>query len=152
MNWFNLYGLIILTVMMIPNVIDAKLHPEHFENLFQNKALEILEQVGRFGSFLLMVVNIPRLCSGFWIENGQIIYIAVNAVLLTIYILGWVILRSRMAVFRAYLLSVTPSAIFLFSGIMLAYGPLIVLSILFAICHITISVKNAKLSAQGCKP
>jgi len=129
---------------MIPNTIDAKLHPEHFENHFDNKKLEILEQIGRIGTFLLMVINIPRLYQGFWLENGKVLYIIVNAILLVIYLLGWILLKDRYPVFRAYLLSITPSCIFLFSGIMLMNYPLIVMSILFAICHIVISVKNAK--------
>ena len=44
---------------------------------------------------------------------------------------------------RAYLLSIIPSMIFLFSGIMIRNIPLIISSIAFAIAHITISLKNA---------
>jgi len=144
MGWFNVYGLIILILMMIPNIIDAKKHPEHFENHFSNKALEIFEQIGRIGSFLLMVINIPGLYRGFWLENGKTVYLVVNSVLLLIYLSGWIIMRNRNPVARAYLLSITPSLIFIFSGVMLMYYPLIIVAIIFAICHIIISVKNAK--------
>lgn len=143
-GWFNLYGIIILVIMMIPNVLDAKLHPEHFENLFENKTLEVLEQISRVGTFLLMVFNIPGMYLGFWFAGGKTVYLLVNAFLLVVYLLGWILLRNRSPVFRAYLLSVTPCCIFLFSGIMLMYYPLIGMSVPFAVCHIMISVKNAK--------
>lgn len=149
MGWFNVYGLIILIIMMIPNLIEAKTHPEHFENHFDNKILEILEQIGRITSFLLMVFNIPGLCLGFWFGDGKMIYIAVNFGLLFVYLAGWVIMKDRNPVARAYLLSITPSMILIFSGIMLLYYPLIISSILFAVCHIMISVKNAKLSNES---
>jgi len=148
MGWFNVYGLIILVVMMIPNIIEARIHPDHFENHFNNKTLEVFEQIGRFGSFLLMIINIPGLYAGFWFELGKTVYIVVNSILLLIYLAGWIVMKDKDPVVRAYLLSVTPSLIFIFSGVMILYYPLIIVSLLFAMCHIFISVKNAKLSCS----
>ena len=45
--------------------------------------------------------------------------------------------------FRALALSVIPSCIFLFSGVMLANFPLIVCALVFGVNHIFISYKNA---------
>ena len=59
------------------------------------------------------------------------------------YLLGWIVLWKKPGVLRALLLSITPSAIFLFSGVMLTNVPLSVLAVLFAITHITLSYKNA---------
>lgn len=44
---------------------------------------------------------------------------------------------------KALSLSIIPSAIFLFSGVVLANIPLIVFAVLFAVNHILISYKNA---------
>lgn len=44
---------------------------------------------------------------------------------------------------RAISLSVLPSAVFLFSGILLANIPLIAFAVLFAINHILLSYKNS---------
>lgn len=96
MGWFNVYGLVILVIMMIPNIIDARTHPEHFENQFTNKTLEIFEQIGRIGSFLLMVINIPGLYAGFWFEGGKTVYIGVNSVLLLIYLAGWIVMKDEL--------------------------------------------------------
>jgi len=148
MGWFNLFGLLILAVMMIPNIIEAKIHPEHFRNRFTDRTLEIFEQTGRIGSFALMVFNIPGLFRGFWFEGARTVYLSVNGFLLVVYLLGWAVMKKRDPVARACLLSVTPSLIFVFSGVMLLSYPLIVFSMVFAVCHILISVKNAALSEK----
>ena len=49
MEWFNYYGLIIIAIIMIPNIIFAIKHKEGFANKYQNKAVEIMEQIGRYG-------------------------------------------------------------------------------------------------------
>lgn len=50
MSRFNIYGLIYVVVIMIPNIIFAMKCRDGFENKWQNKAVEIIEQVGRFAS------------------------------------------------------------------------------------------------------
>ena len=60
MDWFNLYGLIIMFVIMIPNIIASIKCKDIFENKYGNKAVIALEQVGRFSSFVLMVINSVR--------------------------------------------------------------------------------------------
>lgn len=53
MEWFNVFGLVFITVIMIPNIIFAVKNKDAFENRNQNKAIEIIEQIGRFGCFVL---------------------------------------------------------------------------------------------------
>lgn len=143
MSWFNLYGLIIMIIMMLPNIIYSFKNKEGFENHFKNKGLEITEQIGRYSTFILMIFNIPFTYIG-WIFNGaELVYFIVNFVLLASYILIWVIMHNKNNIIRAILLSVIPSVIFIFSGIMILSILLIISSIVFSICHITISVKNA---------
>lgn len=45
-EWFNYYGLIIMSLMMIPNIIFAITHNENQPQV--SKTIEALEQVGRF--------------------------------------------------------------------------------------------------------
>ncbi len=59
------------------------------------------------------------------------------------YLIFWVICWNRNGKLKALSLSVLPSCIFLFSGIVLANIPLIVFAVLFAVNHILISCKNA---------
>ena len=65
MNWFNWYWFIIMVIIMIPNSIYAAKFPEGFENIYQNKIVLTLEQIGRVGSFVFMVLQIPYLCKGY---------------------------------------------------------------------------------------
>ncbi len=145
---FNIYGLIIIMSLMVPNVIFAMKFKYGFINVWQNKVVEIFEQIGRFGCFGLMIINIPSTYFGFWFDNALIINIAVNAVLLVAYCLIWLVCFHQNSVFRALALSIIPSVIFLFSGITILSIPLIIASVIFGPCHILISYKNAVLSKQ----
>lgn len=87
MGWFNIYGLIIIAVIMIPNIVFAIKIQNGFENLWHNKIVETLEQIGRFGCFGLMIFNIPYTYIGFWFDNALAVYIIVCTVLVTAYCL-----------------------------------------------------------------
>ena len=43
---------------MIPNIIYAIKCKDGFQNKFENKTLELFEQISRFGSFGFMVINV----------------------------------------------------------------------------------------------
>lgn len=85
MNWFNYYGLIFVAVILIPNVIFAIKCKDGFENKWKNKAVETAEQIGRFGSFIFMIFNIPKTYFGFWFDGGFIAYIVVESLLAAAY-------------------------------------------------------------------
>lgn len=143
MAWFNLFGLIFMAVIMIPNIVFALKCKDGFDNTWQNKTVEILEQIGRFGCFALMVVNIPGTVFGFWSDEAFALYLTVNSLLTLLYCLIWIFCFKKNSMFRAVSLSVLPSAVFLFSGIMMRSVLLIAAAVIFAPCHILISVKNA---------
>lgn len=142
MFWFNFYGIIIIAAIMIPNIIFAIKNTEGFENKYKNKLVEILEQIGRFGSIIFMIFNMPYLCLGYWFGCGELVYLIVNAILCCLYIALWIIFWNKNGMLKALLLSVLPSLMFLFSGIILLNIPLIATSIIFSIGHIMISCKN----------
>ena len=143
MEWFNVFGLVFITVIMIPNIIFAVKHKDAFENRNQNKAIEIIEQIGRFGCFGFMIFNIPFTWFGWWSDEAFAIYLMVDAVLIVLYCTIWVIYWRKNNVLKAMALSIIPSAIFLFSGIMCRSILLIISSLLFAPAHIFISYKNS---------
>lgn len=139
---FNLVGLAIVTIMMIPNIIFAKKHPEGFVNYWHNKPVEILEQIGRYGSFGFMFVCIPGVYFGFPSGNWLAVYLIGNASLLIAYLVIWIILFNKKSLFKTLCLAIFPSLIFILSGICSRSILLILTSIIFAPCHILISVKN----------
>lgn len=145
MNWFNYYGLIFITLIMIPNIVFAIKVKDGFTSLWNNKIIEILEQIGRFGCFAFMIINIPETYFGFFINKGLIFYLVINSILVLLYCLIWVICFKENSLFRAIALSVIPSLIFIFSGIMIRSILLIILSSIFAPCHIMISCENERL-------
>ena len=142
MGWFNYYGLIIMVIIMIPNIIYAIKNRTN-STVYQNKAIEISEQIGRYGCFVFMIFNIPYTYYNFWFENALFVYLSVNGGLCFLYLLFWAICWKRNDKLKALVLSIIPSCIFLFSSIVLGSIPLAVLSILFAPCHIYISYKNS---------
>lgn len=143
MEWFNYYGLVIMVIVMIPNIVYAVKHKDDNSVKYRNKAAEILEQISRYACFVLMIFNIPYTYIGFYFTHALTVYIAVNAVLLVAYCMSWIALRKKFGIEKALLLSVIPSVIFIFSGIMIASVPLCVFAVIFAATHILISVKNA---------
>lgn len=145
MGWFNIYGLIIMAVIMIPNIIASLKFKDMYENKYDNKAIIMLEQIGRFSSFALMIINIPYLCLGYFVDFGETLYILVNSVLCFLYCLCWAVFWNKSGIFRSLALSILPSVMFIFSGIITLNIPLIIASIIFAFCHITISYKNTIL-------
>lgn len=143
MKWFNVFGLIVISVIMIPNIVFAIKCKDGFENKYKNKTVEILEQIGRFGCFGFMIINIPGTCFGFLPDSAFKIYIITDIILTALYCLIWIICFKKNNVFRALALSIIPSVLFLFSGIISRSVLLIITSVIFAPCHILISYKNA---------
>lgn len=144
MNWFNIYGLIFIVIIMIPNIVFALKCKDGFVNKYNNKFVEFSEQIGRFGSFIFMIFNIPKTYFGFYFNNGLILYLIVDSILVALYCLIWAICFKKPSVFRALSLSIIPSILFLYSGVMIRSILLIIFSLIFAPCHILISYKNAK--------
>ena len=71
MSWFDGFGLLFVAALLVPNILFAATHPDGFENRYHNPTVERLEQVGRFGCFILMVLRIPVLCHGYWFDGGE---------------------------------------------------------------------------------
>ena len=144
MEWINIYGLIFIVIIMIPNIIFAVKCKDGFENKRSNKFVEITEQIGRFGCFGFMIINIPKTWLGWRSDEAFAVYLIVDAILVLFYCASWIVCFKKNSVFRALSLSVIPSILFLFSGIMSRSVLLFVAAIIFAPSHIAISYKNAR--------
>ena len=118
MEWINIFGLIFIVVIMIPNIIFAIKCKDGFANKWKNKFVEMIEQIGRFGCFGFMIINIPGTWFGWWSDEAFAIYLLVDTVLAILYCTVWVISFKKNRMFRAMALSVIPSILFLFSGFM----------------------------------
>lgn len=148
MEWINIFGLIFVAIIMIPNIIFAMKYKDGFKNLWINKKIELLEHIGRFGCFGFMVVNVPNTWFGFWSDEAFAIYFMVDLVLVALYCLIWAVCFKKNSIFRALALSIIPSVLFLFSGVMSRSILLLICAVIFAPSHILISYKNAKLATD----
>lgn len=142
MNWFNAFGFAFMAVIMIPNIVFAVKCKDGFENKYHNKAVEVMEQAGRFGCFGFMCVNIPGTWFGWWSDEAFSLYLMVNAVLTLLYCGIWVVCWRKNSLFRVLALSILPSVLFLFSGIMSRSVLLTLSALLFAPAHILISCSS----------
>ena len=145
MGVFNYYGLAIIVLIMIPNIVYALTNKNGFSGVYHNKVVETLEQVGRFGCFITMIVNIPYTYFGFWFSNALVVYLVVSGILVAMYLIIWVVCWKDSSVFKGLALSVLPSILFFFDGIMLLNIPLICFAVIFAPMHILISYRNSAI-------
>lgn len=141
MKYLNLFGLAVVILLLVPNVIFMMKVKDGFVNKWNNRAVGILEQVGRFGCFISMAIR-----TGFWgfsSVGALFAYVIVDLILLATYLVGWAVLWKKPGLCRALLLSIVPSAMFIFSAAITHEYVFLVLSFIFAPCHILISAKNA---------
>ena len=144
MEYVNIFGIAFMAIIMIPNIIFAVRNKEGFNNKWKNRFAEITEQIGRLGCFAFMIINIPRTWFGWWSEEGFALYLIGDSLLVIIYCVIWCICFNKNSLFRALSLSIIPSVLFMFSGIMSRSVLLVISSLLFAPSHIMISYKNAR--------
>ena len=149
MEWINIFGLIFMAVIMLPNIIFAASGRGGFENLWKNRRVEILEQIGRYGCFIFMIVNIPGTWSGWRSDEWFAVYLLTDSALILIYLVIWVTAFRKESLFTALSLSTIPSFIFLFSGISSGSVLLTVSALLFAPSHILLSYMNQKAKEKS---
>ena len=148
MAYLNFFGLILMILIMIPNIIYAIKCKGYFGKFPQTKIwkiLEVFEQIGRYGCFACMIFNIPGTYFGFTSVNLFSTYLIVDFVLVFAYCIIWIFWFKKNNLFRAVALSVLPSFVFFFSGILTRSLLLTFFALIFAPCHIAISVKGCNI-------
>jgi len=145
---FNPFGLVFITIIMIPNIVFAIRCKDGFTNNYRNKTVELVEQIGRFGCFGFMIFNVPGTWFGWASNEAFAVYLILDALLVTLYCTLWIVFWKKNGVFKALALSIIPSVAFLISGIMSRSILLTVAALLFAPVHIFISYQNAKGEKQ----
>lgn len=148
MEWINPFGLVFITIIMIPNIVFAIRCKDGFTNNYRNKTVELVEQIGRFGCFGFMIFNVPGTWFGWASNEAFALYLILDALLVTLYGILWFVCWKKNGMFKALALSVIPSVVFLISGIMSRSILLIVAALLFEPAHIFISYQNAKGEKQ----
>ena len=138
----NVFGLAFMAVILVPNLVFALRCREGFAHPPTNRALELLEQIGRFGCFAFMILPGPGF--GFSSDEALALYLIVDALLALAYCVIWIVCFRRPGIFRTLSLSILPSILFLFSGVMSHSILLTLSSLIFAPSHIAISSQSAR--------
>lgn len=144
-KYVNFWGLVFVVIILIPSIVFAMTCKDGFENRYQNKLVETLEQIGRFGCFFSMFIMIPYMNKGYWFQQGKMIYLILGFLLVSLYCLGWIVFWKENSVRKSLYLSIVPSLLFLESGVLSGNILLLIFAVIFAPCHILISYWNAVL-------
>ena len=141
-GWINIFGAVIVIVMLIPNIVYAiknKGEKNYCTNLFMN----IIEQIGRYACIALMWLPLLVWKFGFASVLEMILYLTCNGIFLAVYWITFAIYMNRKSLQLALVLAIVPACIFIFSGILLRHWLLAGFAILFAVGHIYVTYKNA---------
>lgn len=155
----NPFGICVLVLMMIPNIIMLFKDRDGFKNRYKNKLLIILENISRIACFVTMCINLYPVAEVFRDERAFSlfreaflpVYMIGTVVFLTAYISLFFLLWKKNSFAKAFWLSVLPCLIFFVEGLYVFDIPLLVSVIVFASCHITLSLKNQALAAEEMK-
>ena len=147
-GWINVFGAIIVILMLIPNIVYA-IKNKNEKNLCTNRFMNIVEQVGRFFCIVLMWLPLVVWKFGFASVFEMVLYFVCNGTLLAAYWISFAVYLKRKTVRLALVLAVLPSCVFLFNGILLRHWLLVGFAVLFAVGHIYVTYKNAASIKAG---
>ena len=147
-GWINLFGAGFVILLLIPNAVYA-LRNRGEENLCANRAMNLMEQAGRYGSIVLMWFPLLVWKFGFKSVPEMLVYLAGNGALLLVYWLVFARYMQKRTAGRALVLAVIPACIFLLSGLLLRHWLLVGSGLLFAVGHIYVTVENTKMREAG---
>ena len=142
-NWINLFGGVIVVLMLIPNIIYALKNKEETPEK-SNVVIKITEQVGRYACMLLMIVPLFVGEFGFSPIEFMFNYLIGNLILLVFYYIFWVLFAKNKSLDKALALAAIPTLIFINSAISVKHWTLLVFALLFGVSHIYITYKNNK--------
>lgn len=140
-NFINLMGFIIVAVMLITNIIYG-IKFKGLDNKCTNKAMNVIEQAGRYGSMALMVLPLFVWEFGFSSVFMMFVYLLGNGILLFTYLLLWVFYFKKQTMGKAMILAIAPTCIFFLSGVTLYHWALVVAAVIFGVGHIYVTYQN----------
>lgn len=144
MDWFNYIGLLFVAMIVPPEAIYKKKHPNEQKGVFVRKFVDKTASISRILCLICMVLYIPN--EGFLFNQGKYVFLYVGLGLCFIYDLVYIILWKKNWRFKQLMFSVISSIIYIFSAVVLLHIPLMVCSSIYAISNIYIDSKIARFS------
>lgn len=135
-GWINLFGGIIVVLILIPNMVFALKKQGHgvIEKSIP-KVLSVCEQIGRYSCMILMWFPLAVWKFGFESSEKLLIYLLLNAILVLAYYLGWLCYSKNPFLKNGMALAIIPAVVFFVSGLLLHHWLLVAAAILFGISH-----------------
>ena len=140
-NWLNVFGLILVILILSPSIIYA-IKFKDVKNECTNKFMNILEQVGRYACMIFTVFNVGLAKFGFASVGEFLIYFFGNTILLVAYWIVWILFFIKQRSWKSMALAIIPVCIFLICGVTLRHVLLIISAVVFAVGHIYVTRKN----------
>ena len=141
-GWINIFGAVIVILMLIPNIVYA-IKNRGEKNLCTNRFMNAAEQIGRYACIVLMWFPLLVWKFGFASVLEMFLYLACSGILLIAYWIAFAIYMKRRSVRLALVLAILPACIFLLCGILLRHWLLVGFAVLFAVGHVYVTYKNA---------
>lgn len=141
-NWINWGNMASVVCLIVINMIAVrKGASENFCSKYA--AINIFEQIGRYGSMALMILPVftRGWKFGFRSVIEMLIWACATVLLLVIYGLLW-IKKSAGGTGILYGLAIVPVILFLLNGILLRHFTLIAASLIFGVFHYAIVKEN----------
>lgn len=140
-GWINLFGAIIVILMLIPNIVYAVKNKDE-KNSCTNQFMNAIEQIGRYACIVLMWLPLLVWKFGFPSVFEMILYLFGNGCLLVAYWIAFALYMKKKTPSLALILAVLPACIFLLSGLTLHHWLLAGFAILFGIGHLYVTNQN----------
>lgn len=137
----NIFGLILVVLLLIPNIIYAIKFRDR-ENKCGNKFMNVLEQIGRYASMIFMIFNIGIMELGFTSIGAFLLYGLGNIFLMLLYWCVWMLFFHKQDSWNMIALAIIPTCLFVLSGVTLGHIPLMVSGVIFGIGHIYVTYQN----------
>ena len=141
LGWLNLFGLILVVLLLIPNIVYALKHRDA-QNKCRNVIMNILEQLGRYSCMFLMVFNIGIAEFGFGSVTAFLVYLFGSILLMISYWILWILYFNKATYGKQIALAVIPSLLFLLCGTTMLHILLVIFGLIFGIAHIYVTWKN----------
>ena len=142
MNLINIFNIVIVALMLVPSIISA-VKAKKFKSHCNNRAMKIVEWVGRILCIVLMVYPLGKKEYGFPAAENFIIYVFGNIILIAVYLLVWVSYFKKENKAKAVILTAVPVMVFILCGLTLDYWLLIFAAVLFGIGHIYVTLADS---------
>jgi len=139
-GWINLFGGIIVVLILIPNIVYALKRRDHDDNEKGiPKILAVCEQIGRYSCMILMWLPLFVWKFGFGSSEELLIYLFLNGILILAYYFSWIRYSKKPSLKNGMMLAIIPTVVFLVSGLLLRHWLLVAAAVLFGIAHCRIT-------------